>query len=366
MIASMMKIYLVGGAVRDRLLKIPVEERDYVVVGATPEEMVAQGFRPVGKEFPVFIDPKTGSEYALARTEKKIGKGYKGFKFYAAPEVTLEEDLKRRDLTINAIAEDEQGNIIDPHNGQQDLKDKILRHVSPAFAEDPVRILRVARFAARHCGFSIHRETQQLMAQMVQAGEVDALVPERVWQEFAKALQEECSERFLQVLQDTGALNILFPELTPVYEAAHEALKKAAFFTYAAQVRFAALFSQVTPDDTKKLCERLRVPSDYKNLALLVAKYYSDFSKVLSASAEEILDLLEKVDAFRRPERFGEFACACSVNAAPTRAYGKLFDAYKTAAAISHQELIDKGISGKAINEELHKLRLAAIKKEKL
>lgn len=358
-----MQIYLVGGAVRDQLLGRPVEEKDYVVVGGTPEEMLALGFRPVGKEFPVFIDPKTGFEYALARTEKKVGRGYKGFKFYASPEVTLEKDLQRRDLTINAMAQTEDGKIIDPYNGQQDLKNKILRHVSPAFAEDPVRILRVARFAARYCGFQVDAKTMQLMEDMVKAGEVNVLVPERVWQEFEKALQEECSERFLRVLKNCGALSILFPELANVYEEAERALQQAEFFNYGPDVRFAAMFFAVAPEAVKSFCERLRVPTEFYDLALLVAKYYQDYIKANSATPEQLLNLLEKTDAFRRPQRFEKFLCACDVGCDKQykKIYAKLHKAFQAAAGVSNETVLAKGLAGKAIAGELRRLRIDAI-----
>jgi len=340
-----MKTYVVGGAVRDRLLGLPVSDQDYVVVGATPDQMLALGFQPVGKDFPVFLHPQTHAEYALARTERKSGHGYKGFKVYAAPEVTLEEDLQRRDLTINAIAEDESGALVDPYGGQRDLAARVFRHVSEAFAEDPVRILRVARFAARFTDFSVAPETLFLMRSMVDNGEVDALVPERVWQEIARGLMEAQPSRMFQVLRDCGALARLFPEVDRLFgvpqppehhpeidTGVHVMLVVdwAARQGYSLLVRFAALTHDlgkgVTPPAlwpkhhghegksvalVRALCERLRVPADCRDLAIAVARDHGNVHRALELRAATIVELLERVDAFRRSDRFGEFLQAC-------------------------------------------------------
>jgi tRNA nucleotidyltransferase (CCA-adding enzyme) len=286
------KIYTVGGAVRDELLGLPVKERDYVVVGATPEEMVKQGFKPVGKDFPVFLHPQTHEEYALARTERKSGRGYKGFTVYAAPEVTLEEDLKRRDLTVNAMAKADDGVLIDPFGGAKDLAAKILRHVSEAFAEDPVRILRVARFAARF-GFQVHPETMALMQRMVKEGEADYLVPERVWQEFAKGLGEPHPRSMFDVLRQSGLLQKLFPEV--------KAIPKS--FGGSVAARFALLAWPLQEEQVNALCDRLRAPNEVRELALTACRCRN---KLAGSTPEALLDLLKAADAFRRPERFAE------------------------------------------------------------
>ena len=287
-----MKIYTVGGAVRDELLGLPVKERDYVVVGATPEEMVRQGFKPVGKDFPVFLHPQTHEEYALARTERKSGRGYKGFTVYAAPEVTLEEDLRRRDLTINAIAKAEDGTLIDPFGGRRDLQDRVLRHVSEAFAEDPVRILRVARFAARF-GFPVASETMQLMQTMVDSGETDYLVPERVWQEFAKGLAEAHPERMFDVLERSGLREKLLPEIGSVPSKWPASLAG----------RFAMLTWPLDPTRVESLSSRLRAPNEVRELALTASRCRH---KLRDSTPAGLLQLFKTADAFRRPERFAE------------------------------------------------------------
>jgi tRNA nucleotidyltransferase (CCA-adding enzyme) len=285
-----MKAYVVGGAVRDALLGLPVQDRDYVVVGATPEDMTAAGFRPVGKDFPVFLHPQTHEEYALARTERKIGRGYKGFTVYSAPDVTLEQDLARRDLTINAIARAEDGTIVDPHQGRRDLAEGVLRHVSEAFQEDPVRILRVARFAARF-GFRIADETMALMKKMVDEGEADHLVAERVWQEFAKGLAEPHPRRMFEALERCGLRPRLLAELKSI----------PADFSGPLAVRFAVLCWPLAEAEIRALCDRLKVPNEERELALLACRAQS----LLAASQPgELLDLLKRADAFRRPERF--------------------------------------------------------------
>lgn len=309
-----MKIYLVGGAVRDALLSLPVKEKDYVVVGASVDEMLAQGFQPVGKSFPVFLHPKTKAEYALARTEKKVDKGYHGFTFHAEPNITLEADLKRRDITINAMAQDLETNlIIDPYGGQTDLQAKSLHHVSEAFAEDPVRILRVARFAARykHLGFSVHPQTTALMCEMVAAGEVDALIPERVWRETYTALCEPDPMIFFEVLRSCGALQVLFPEWDDGIQTMR-VLQCATELTSDPMIRFASLIRD--PARVKSLCSRLRVPSDFEELAILVASYHAESHRALDANEDQILTLLEHLDAFRRPARLPAFLLACQAD----------------------------------------------------
>lgn len=355
-----MKTYLVGGAVRDQLLGLPIQERDFVVVGATPEEMLAQGFKQVGKDFPVFLHPETHEEYALARTERKTGKGYTGFAFYAAPNVTLEDDLKRRDLTINAMAQDEQGKIIDPYHGQEDLKNRYLRHVSAAFIEDPVRILRVARFAARFTQFEVHPETLQLMREMVRSGEVDALVPERVWQEFSRALQEKSPQRFLEVLQSCGALEKLFPEIYD-FSQGNILLSQMAALTHDPVVRFASLWINTSPESVAQFCLRNRVPSEYRDLATLIAKYQRDFLNLISATPENILSLLEKVDAFRRPERFLQFLQVCRILTEDEKYSNLLKLSHQLASEIPIESLLKEGLKGPDIAVGLRKKRLAAI-----
>jgi tRNA nucleotidyltransferase (CCA-adding enzyme) len=302
-----MRTYLVGGSVRDELLGLPVQDRDYVVVGATPEEMARAGFRPVGADFPVFLHPETHEEYALARTERKTAPGYKGFTFHAAPDVTLEDDLRRRDLTINAMARDEHGALIDPHHGERDLRAGLLRHVSEAFAEDPVRILRVARFAARF-GFAIAPETMALMRRMVEAGEADALVPERVWQELARGLMELDPSRMVAVLRECGALAAVLPELDEAFgrpevpERLAERLDRAAARRYGLAVRYAALLLDLEGNAIAALGARVNAPSDCRELALLAERERDELQQPL-LDAESTLSLLERSDAFRRPER---------------------------------------------------------------
>ena len=304
-----MKIYVVGGAVRDRLLGLPVQDKDYVVVGATPQEMVGAGYRAVGKDFPVFLHPQTHAEYALARTERKTAPGYKGFTFHAAPEVTLEQDLARRDLTINAIAEAPDGTLVDPHGGQRDLQARVLRHVGDAFVEDPVRILRVARFAARF-GFAVAPETMALMRRMVQSGEADALVPERVWQEFARGLMEKTPSPMFAVLRECGALARIAPELDAQLESEGEpprtlaALDKAARQGEPLEVRFAVLARSLDPLAAESLVNRLKVPHDCRELALLAVRHGNLILDAVSLEPRALLDLFGAADAWRRPERF--------------------------------------------------------------
>ena len=338
----MKKTYIVGGAVRDGLLGLPVQDRDYVVVGSTPEQMLAEGFRPVGKDFPVFLHPKTNQEYALARTERKTAAGYKGFVFHTDEHVTLEQDLIRRDLTINAMAQDEQGVIYDPFGGQQDLEKRLFRHVSDAFTEDPVRILRLARFAARFSvapyDFSVAPETMALMTSMVEAGEVDALVPERVWQEIARGLMEVKPSRMFDVLRACGALKRLLPELdalwgVPQPEKYHPEIDTgvhvmlvvdyAAAQGYSLPIRFAALLHDLgkgtTPPElwprhhgheersaalVDQVCQRLKVPADCRDLAFMTARDHGNVGKALEMRPATIVDMLTRNDAFRKPQRF--------------------------------------------------------------
>jgi len=310
-----MKIYQVGGAVRDELLGRGVEDRDYVVVGATPEEMERLGFKPVGKDFPVFLHPRTHAEHALARTERKNARGYKGFTVYAAPDVTLEDDLARRDLTINAIAKDEHGNLVDPFGGAADLKAGVLRHVGPAFVEDPVRLLRVARFAARF-GFRVAPETMRLMREMVANGEVDALVPERVWQELAKGLMEPAPRRMFETLAECGALPRVLPEWVRLDgRRAFGALDEAAKRGLSLPARYAALFASAPVDAADEAAARLRAPSECRDLAILAARWSAPLRAAEALDATALVDLLERVDAFRRPERFAELLAACDCDA---------------------------------------------------
>lgn len=340
-----MQVYCVGGAVRDELLGLSVQDRDFVVVGSTPTEMEEAGYKPVGKDFPVFLHPNTRDEYALARTERKTAKGYKGFQVHADPDVTLEQDLARRDLTINAIAKDESGHLIDPYSGIQDLKDKVLRHVSPAFSEDPVRILRAARFAARFIDFDVAPATMDLMREMVEKGEVDALVPERVWQEISKGLMEEKPSRMFKVLRACGALKKIMPELDALWGVPQPAnhhpeidtgvhvmmvIDYAASKQYQLPVRFAALMHDLGKGTTPKdllprhigheqrsvdllqvLCKRLRVPNDCKELAHIVAKFHGKVHQVEEMRPETLLQFLVETDAIRQPQRFGDFLLAC-------------------------------------------------------
>ena len=337
-----MKVYLVGGAVRDELLGLTVKERDWVVVGATPEEMVKQGFKPVGKDFPVFLHPATKEEYALARTERKSGRGYKGFTVHAAPDVTLEDDLRRRDLTINAIAKDENGKLIDPFGGQEDLRQGVLRHVSDAFAEDPVRILRVARFAARF-NFLVHKTTAALMRKMVASGETDHLVAERVWQEFAKGLMEAHPQRMFEVLKSSGLK--LLPE--PKFP-----LKGGL------PVRFALLAWPLEEKAVEALCKRLRAPNEVRELALLACGYREQIKH--AKKPDEILDLLKRTDAFRRPERFMELLEVAKA-ADPRIGVGLLQRARTAAAAVDAGAIAGKA-TGSEIGKRVDAARLQAIK----
>ncbi len=357
-----MKIYLVGGAVRDQLLGLPITERDYVVVGATIDEMLSKGFRQVGKEFPVFLHPKTNEEYALARMERKVKPGYKGFTFDSSPLVTLEDDLIRRDLTINAMAQTLEGELIDPYHGKADLEKKILRHVSLAFVEDPVRILRVARFLARYTslGFSVAPETINLMQQMAAAGEVDALVPERVWKEWERALSEKNPEKFFAVLHDCGALKKLFPEIS-MNDAGMKALCEAEKLTDLPVVRFAALLHHLgSKSAVATLCKRYRVPNAYCELAQLVVLHADHALNAQHQSAAEMLALFNALDIFRREERFQQFLLACQSVA---RVRQVKFDSdwltscAHAAKSYNVQELLAQGLIGNQLVEKIKEER---------
>ncbi|GAB2801778.1 multifunctional CCA addition/repair protein [Dyella kyungheensis] len=401
-----MRIYLVGGAVRDKLLSRPVTDHDHVVVGARPEDMLEQGYRPVGKDFPVFLHPRTNEEYALARTERKTGHGYHGFAFHADPSVTLEQDLARRDLTINAMAEAEDGQLVDPFNGARDLQQRLLRHVSPAFLEDPVRLLRVARFAARFAplGFTVAPETMALMQQMVRDGEVDHLVPERVWQETRKALGEAQPSAFLRVLRESGALAVLFPEVDALYGVPQRAefhpevdtgvhiemvLDMAARIAPGNDVvGFCALTHDLgkalTPADVlprhlghehagvaplRQLVARLRVPTEHAALAELVCREHLNVHRAFELKPSTVLRLLTSLDALRRPERLSLFLAACEADkrgrlghqddAYPQAAY--LQRACTAAAAVRSESFVAQGLQGPAIGEAMTAARVAAI-----
>ncbi len=400
-----MEVYLVGGAVRDELLGLPVKERDWVVVGATPEELTRLGFRAVGRDFPVFLHPDTHEEHALARTERKTGPGYRGFAIDCAPDVTLEEDLRRRDLTINAMARDPAGGLVDPFGGREDLERKRLRHVSDAFAEDPVRILRVARFAARFAplGFSVAPETVELMRGMVESGEVDALVPERVWQETQKALGEPRPDAFLGTLRDCGALARIFPELDALWGVPQPArwhpeidtgvhmllvMQAAAKLTDSPRIRFAALMHDLGKGETppelwprhvgheersarlvRQLSDRLRVPTDFRHLAELTARWHGLVHRALELRPKTVLQLLEHCDALRRPERFREFLVACEADFRgrtgwENKSYPEaqlLSAALDAALGVTLTKEERHGLSGEAIGEAVRRKRLNAV-----
>jgi tRNA nucleotidyltransferase (CCA-adding enzyme) len=406
-----MKTYLVGGSVRDEILGLPVTDHDHVVVGSTPEEMVRLGYRAVGKDFPVFLHPETHEQYALARTERKISRGYKGFEVYASPEVSLQEDLARRDLTINSIARDENGNIIDPFGGIADLEAGLLRHISPAFTEDPVRVLRTARFAARF-GFRVAPETLTLMSEMVHNGEVDALVPERVWQEFARGLMEHKPSRMFYALRECGALSRLMPEVDALFGVPQPpqyhpeidtgvhvmmVIDHAAGQNYSLPVRFAALIHDLgkgtTPPEewprhighearsvklVTDLCERIRSPNEARDLALLVARYHGDVHRSLELRPSTIAAMLQSADAYRKPQRFEEFlqACACDFHGRPGYAEKPYPQAERLHLAFKAARSVDAGsIAAElaatmkdltrlpaAINTRVNEARIAEIK----
>lgn len=401
-----MRTYLVGGAVRDKLLGRPVIDHDHVVVGAHPEDMLAQGYKPVGKDFPVFLHPRTNEEYALARTERKTGRGYHGFAFHADPNVTLEQDLARRDLTINAIAEDEQGKLVDPYDGARDIEQRVLRHVSPAFVEDPVRLLRVARFAARFAplGFTVADETMSLLQQMVRDGEVDHLVPERVWAETRKALGEAQPSAFLRVLRQSDALAVLFPEIDALYGVPQRAefhpeidtgIHQEMVLDAAAKlapgndlVGFCALTHDLgkalTPKEElpshvghehrgvkplRAMTARLKVPTEYTELAELVCREHLNAHRSFELKPATILKLLTALDALRRPERLQTFLTACMADKQgrlgheqddyPQAAYLRL--ARDAAASITSASFVEQGLQGPAIGAAMERGRIQAI-----
>jgi tRNA nucleotidyltransferase (CCA-adding enzyme) len=400
-----MRVYLVGGAIRDRLLGLPVRERDWVVVGADPVELVREGYQSVGREFPVFLHPQTHEEYALARRERKVAPGYRGFTTQFSPDVTLEEDLKRRDLTINAMAETESGEIIDPYGGRADLAARQLRHVSEAFVEDPVRVLRVARFAARLAplGFRVAPETLALMRRMREAGEVSALVPERVWQETERALGEADPQVFFETLRACGALAVIFPEIDALFGVPQPprwhpeidtgvhvmlALKWAAEHDASGQVRFAVLVHDLGKASTPRerwpshhgheemsvpliedLCARLKVPNAHRELAILAARHHTLVHRALELKPATVLTLLENCDAFRRSERFAELLAACEADARgragresePYPQADYVREALAAAAAVVLPEEERRGLPGPAIGEQIRRRRLAAI-----
>ncbi|AMR76677.1 multifunctional CCA addition/repair protein [Cupriavidus nantongensis] len=405
-----MQVYAVGGAIRDELLGKPSQDRDYVVVGATPAEMEAAGYRPVGKDFPVFLHPRTQEEYALARTERKTAMGYKGFAFYCEPDVTLEDDLVRRDLTINAMARavDADGNltgpVIDPHGGQRDLGARLFRHVSDAFAEDPVRILRLARFAARFHDFNVAAETMRLMREMVAAGEVDALVPERVWQELARGLMEARPSRMFEVLRECGALARLLPELERLWGVPQRAdfhpevdtgvhvmmvIDCAAALDAPLPVRFAALVHDLgkgtTPEDVlprhighelrsvrllEEVCARLRVPNECRDLAVVVAREHGNIHRSLEFSAAAVVRLLERCDALRKPARFAQALQACEADKRGRKGFehSEYPQAARLLAAREAAASVDAGAIARAcaddvaqIKDRVHAARVAAV-----
>ena len=404
-----MEVYLVGGAVRDRLLGRPVHERDWVVVGARPEDLERDGFVSVGREFPVFLHPRTHEEYALARLERKVAPGYRGFTTQFSPEVTLEEDLKRRDLTINAMAESSSGEIIDPYGGRQDLEARLLRHVSDAFVEDPVRILRVARFAARYAelGFCVADDTRELMTRMTASGEVDALVSERVWQETERALGEPRPDVYFETLRSCGALRVIFPEVDVLFGVPQPAkwhpeidtgvhvmlaLRYSASVGAPTSVRYAALTHDLgkalTPKEklpshhgheeagvalVEALSERLKVPNGFRELAVLTARHHALVHRAAELRPATLLTLLENTDAFRRPERFAELLLACECDARgrtglETRPYPQvayLQAARNAAAEVTLTEEERSGLQGRAIGEKIREKRLAAVTRVK-
>lgn len=345
-----MKIYLVGGAVRDELLGLPVKEHDYVVVGSTPEQMERLGYKPVGRDFPVFLHPKTHEEYALARTERKSGRGYKGFTVHAAADVTLEDDLRRRDLTINAMAKADDGTIIDPFGGRNDLQARRLRHVSEAFAEDPVRILRVARFAARF-GFDVAPETMALMKRMVDSGETDYLVPERVWQEFAKGLMEREPQRMYDVLQESGLRRKLLPELSDIVKVEGTLPQ-----------RFAQLAWPLKEPEVEALCSRLKVPGEVRELALLGARNRVALRASRLATPEALLELLKRTDAFRRSERFQDLL-AVARRDVPIVDTARLEKALVAAKGVDAGAIAARAGSPQETAQKIDEARIEAIKR---
>lgn len=398
-----LEVYQVGGSVRDRLLGLAAGDRDFVVVGSSPEELKQRGFRPVGRDFPVFLHPQTGEEYALARTERKQGRGYHGFVFHTGPEVSLEDDLARRDLTINAMALSSDGVLIDPYNGRLDLELGILRHVSDAFREDPVRILRLARFATRFGHFSIAERTLALCRSMVADGEVDHLVPERVWQEMGRALMHDRPSRFFSVLREAGALRVILPEVDALFGVPQPpephpeidtgrhtlmVLDRAAELGGGLPVRFAALVHDLgkalTPRAEwpahhghehrglpliRSLCQRLRVPNDCRDLALLVGEFHLQAHRAAELKPATLVRLLERLDAFRRPQRLASFLLACQADhlgrlGLESRPYPQaevLRQALAAASSVAVQPLMDQGLNGAGLGRALHEARIQRV-----
>lgn len=398
-----MQIYQVGGAIRDELLGIEVRERDWVVVGGAPEEMTALGYRAVGKDFPVFIHPDTGEEYALARTERKSGPGYRGFVFNTSDDITLEQDLERRDITINAIARDKNGNLIDPFNGRRDLEQKIIRHVSDAFVEDPLRVLRVARFAAQ-LNFSIAEDTRRLLKDISAGNELETLAPERVWTETEKALRTPQPRRYFEALKDCNALGVLLPEIDRVFgvpqpERHHPevdsgvhtlmVLDQAAMLSDDAEVRFAALVHDLGKAATPReilpshhgheergvelidgLCDRLRTPNKYRELAVLVSRYHLHCHRMRELNPATVLRTLERLDALRRPQRFEQYLLACEADARGRKGkeqedypQAELFRKYRAACRFADKNLPDlENLTGTQIAQRIHKRRIEAIR----
>jgi tRNA nucleotidyltransferase (CCA-adding enzyme) len=400
-----MQIYRVGGAVRDKLLNYPCHENDWVVVGSSPEEMVALGYRPVGQDFPVFIDPRSGEEYALARTERKSGVGYGGFTFHTSPDISLEDDLIRRDLTINAMAESADGTITDPYGGQQDLENKVLRHVSDAFAEDPLRVLRVARFAARyaHLGFTLAPETLQLMCTIVNRGEMTALVAERVWKETQRALCERSPDVFIETLKSCGALVVLLPEVEALFGIEQRAdfhpeidtgihtlmaLQQSALLTNKATIRFTVLVHDlgkaITPKEilprhtghearglplVKQVCDRLKVPNQHRQLAMVVTEYHLMCHKSLEFKPENLLKLLTVIGALKSAEKLDDFLLCCMADAKGRKGLEKqeyapnryLREAREAAIAVQVIDLVANGIKGADIGTQLKQRQIDAL-----
>jgi len=400
------QFFQVGGAIRDELLGIGGGDTDWVVVGATPEEMIRLGYLPVGRQFPVFLHPQTKEEYALARTERKVAPGYRGFTFCTDPTVTLESDLRRRDLTINAIARDEHGRYIDPFGGIADLKARRLRHVSPAFAEDPVRILRVARFMARfkHLGFQVAEETIAFMREMVRRGEADALVPERVWKETVRALAETTPEAYFETLRECGALQVIFPEIDRLFGVPQRpdhhpeidtgihtfmVLHEAAKLSAEPRVRFAALLHDLGKGTTpaillpghhghehrsvaliRTLCRRLRTPNAFRDLAELTAQHHCNVHRALELRPSTLLKMLQCTDAFRRPRRFKEMLLACEADYRGRKGFEdrpypqaeRLWNAYRAAAGVDIRPLLQSGLRGQALQQAIRQKRLEALR----
>jgi len=401
-----MQVYLVGGAVRDRLLGRPHTDADHVVVGATPEQLLAEGYRPVGKDFPVFLHPKTQDEYALARTERKSGRGYTGFTFHAGPEVTLEEDLLRRDLTINAMAEDEHGALVDPYGGRRDLEARLLRHVSPAFVEDPLRVLRVARFAARFAplGFRVADETLALMREIARSGELEHLVPERVWQETRRALEEPMPGAFVRVLHESAALAVVFPELERLYGTEQRAEFHPEVDAGIHQELVSDMAARLAPGDAlvgwcalmhdlgkgttpreelprhvghehrgvalvRDVNARLKVPSEHAQMAELVCRYHLDCHRALELKPGTLLELLERIDAFRRPERVRVLCLACEADKRGRKGMDeaeypqarRIQAAFEAARRVSAKAFVAQGLEGDAIGAAVRQARVEAI-----